>query len=78
MVKIWMLLSQNLRIFSEAEQFDPLFVVGVDPVNHVIVDAPEYDEASAQELVQSLTEKGVAGVRIFDNPKTLVNMLSIS
>ena len=55
--------------FSEAEQFDPLFVVGVDPVNHVIVDAPEYDEASAQELVQSLTEKGVAGVRIFDNPE---------
>lgn len=55
--------------FSEAEQFDPLFVVGVDPVNHVIVDAPEYDEASAQELVQSLTEKGVAGVQIFDNPE---------
>lgn len=55
--------------FSEAEQFDPLFVIGVDPVNHVIVDAPEYDEASAQELVQSLTEKGVAGVRIFDNPE---------
>ena len=55
--------------FSEAEQFDPLFVVGVDPVDHVIVDAPEYDEASAQELVQSLTEKGVAGVRIFDNPE---------
>ena len=55
--------------FSEAEQFDPSFVVGVDPVNHVIVDAPEYDEASAQELVQSLTEKGVAGVRIFDNPE---------
>lgn len=55
--------------FSEAEQFDPLFVVGVDPINHVIVDAPEYDEASAQELVQSLTEKGVAGVQIFDNPE---------
>ena len=55
--------------FSEEEQFNPLFVVGVDPVNHVIVDAPEYDEASAQELVQSLVEKGVAGVQIFDNPE---------
>lgn len=55
--------------FSEEEQFDPLFVVGVDPINHVIVDAPEYDEESAQELVQSLMEKGVSGVQIFDNPE---------
>ena len=55
--------------FSEEEQYEPLFVVGVDPINHVIVDAPEYDEESAQELVQSLMEKGVAGVQVFDNPE---------
>ena len=55
--------------FSEEEQFEPLFVVGVDPVNYVIVDAPEYDEESAQELAQSLMEKGVSGVQIFDNPE---------
>ena len=57
------------KTFSEEEQYNPLFVVGVDPVNHIIVDAPEYDEESAQELVQSLMEKGVVGVRIFDNPE---------
>ena len=54
--------------FSDEEQYNPLFVVGVDPVNHVIVDAPEYDEASAQELIQSLTEKGVEGCQLFEDP----------
>lgn len=54
--------------FSDEEQYNPLFVVGVDPINHIIVDAPEYDEASAQELIQSLTEKGVEGCQIFEDP----------
>ena len=57
------------KTFSEEEDYEPLYVVGVDPINHVIVDAPEYDEESAEELVQSLIEKGVAGVKIFDNPE---------
>ena len=51
--------------FSEDEQFEQLHVVGVDPVNHVLVDAPEYDEESAQELAQDLTQQGVDGVQIF-------------
>lgn len=51
--------------FSEDEQFEQLHVVGVDPVNHVLVDAPEYDEDSAQELAQDLTQQGVDGVQIF-------------
>ena len=57
------------KTFSEEEEYEPLYVVGVDPVNHVIVDAPEYDEESAEELAQSLMEKGVAGVKIFDSPE---------
>lgn len=51
--------------FSEDEQFEQLHVVGVDPINHVLVDAPEYDEESAQELAQDLTQQGVDGVQIF-------------
>lgn len=51
--------------FSEDEQFEQLHVVGVDPINHVLVDAPEYDEGSAQELAQDLTQQGVDGVQIF-------------
>ena len=49
------------------EEYAPLHVVGVDAFNHVLVDAPEYDEDSAQELAQQLTEDGVDGVEIFDN-----------
>lgn len=56
------------RSFSEEEQYEQLHVVGVDPVNHVIVDAPEYDGESAQELVEQLLADGVAGVQVFDNP----------
>lgn len=50
-------------------QYEALHVVGVDPNNHVIVDAPEYEEESAQELADMLTNDGVQGVQIFDNPE---------
>ena len=55
--------------FSDEEQFEALHVVGVDPFNHVIVDAPEYSEESAQELVERLSEQGVDAVQVFDNPE---------
>ena len=55
--------------FSEEEQFDALHVVGVDPINHQIVDASEYSEESAQELVARLSEQGVDAVQVFDNPE---------
>ena len=47
--------------------FNQLHVVGVDPFNHVIVDAEEYDEDSAADLVDRLTEDGVDAVQVFDN-----------
>ena len=37
--------------------------------NHQIVDASEFDEESAQELVERLTEQGVDAVQVFDNPE---------
>ena len=57
------------KSFSEEEQFEALHVVGVDTFNHQIVDAPEYTEESAQELVERLTEQGVDAVQVFDNPE---------
>lgn len=57
------------KSFSEEEQFDALHVVGVDTFNHQIVDAPEFSEESAQELVDRLTEQGVDAVQVFDNPE---------
>lgn len=56
------------REFSEEEQYNAIHIVGVDPVNHVIVDAPEYDPESAQELMEQLAADGVQGVEAFDNP----------
>lgn len=57
------------KSFSEAEQFNALHVVGVDAGNHVIVDAPEYSEESAQELVARLSEQGVDALQIFACPE---------
>ena len=57
------------KAFSEEEQFEPLHVVGVDTFNHQIVDASEYSEESAQDLVNRLTEQGVDAVQVFDNPE---------
>ena len=50
------------------KQYEPLFVVGIDPVEHVIVDSPVYNEEDAQVLAQRLSEIGVIGVQIFANP----------
>lgn len=50
-----------------AEGYNQLHVVGVDPFNHVIVDAEEYEEDSAAELANRLTEDGVDAVQVFDN-----------
>ena len=57
------------KSFSEEEQFEALHVVGVDTFNHQIIDAPEYSEESAQELVERLMEQGVDAVQVFDNPE---------
>ena len=50
------------------KQYEPLFVVGIDPVEHVIVDSPVYSVEDAQVLAQRLSEIGVMGVQIFQNP----------
>lgn len=50
------------------EQYEPMFVVGVDTDNHVIVDAPVYNEEDAEDLASRLEEAGVEGVSIFECP----------
>ena len=52
----------------EGDQYEPLFVVGIDPVNHVIVDSPVYSEEDANALAQRFAEDGVEAVEIFDCP----------
>lgn len=52
----------------EGDQYEPLFVVGIDPVNHVIVDSPVYSEEDANALAQRFAEDGVEAIEIFDCP----------
>ena len=55
------------KAFSNDEQFLPLFVVGVQPYDHIIIDAQEYSEESANELKAQLEEDGIEAVQIFDD-----------
>ena len=55
------------------EEYEPLFIVGIDPVNHVIVDSPVYDEDDAEVLSQRLSEDGVVGIEVFDCPDAARN-----
>jgi hypothetical protein len=53
---------------GSSEQYEPMFVVGVDVDNHVIVDAPVYNEEDAQDLASRLAESGVEGIGVFEDP----------
>lgn len=59
-------LDRNVETRNYSD-FMPLFVVGVQPFDHIIVDAQEYSEESAEELKEQLEEDGVQSVEIFDN-----------
>lgn len=59
-------LDRNVETRNYSD-FMPLFVVGVQPFDHIIVDAQEYSEESAEELKAQLEEDGVQSVEIFDN-----------
>lgn len=67
--------EKNFKEFSDlveaeegVDQYEPMFVVGIAPDSHVIVDAPVYTEEDAQDLADHLDELGVVGARIFENP----------
>lgn len=74
-IEITELGQKEFKCYSDLEdedegvdQYEPLFVVGIDPVQHVIVDSPVYDVEDAQILAQRLSEIGVIGVQIFQSP----------
>lgn len=56
------------KVFSHAEQYEPMFVVGIDSINKVLVNSPVYSEEQAQDLVERLMERGIEGVQVFSNP----------
>lgn len=56
----------NSKNFSTEGAYLPLYVVGIDPIDRVIVSAEEPTEELAQRLVRRLGELGAIGVRILD------------
>lgn len=56
--------------YSNEEQNLPNYLIGVEPINHVIVDAPVYSEEAAQELTERLQEAGVEAIQIFEDQES--------
>lgn len=56
--------SEEGEEMANEQEFMPLHIVGVLPMEHVLVDSVAYDEESANDLVARLQEDGVDGVRI--------------
>lgn len=54
---------------EDPEQYNPMYVVGIDPVNHVLVDSPVYTEEDADLLSAQLEEDGVEGIEVFEDPE---------
>ena len=55
--------------FSDEVGYLPMFVVGVQPFDHIIVDSPVYGQEAAEELAERFTEDGIDAVEIFDDPQ---------
>ena len=55
--------------FSEEVGYLPKYVIGVQPFDHIIVDAPVYGDEAAEALAARFTEDGVDGVEIFEDPQ---------
>lgn len=56
------------KLYTHAEQFDPIFVVGIDTVNQVLVNSPVYTEEDANELAGKLMNMGLEGVTVIADP----------
>lgn len=52
---------------ANEEEFMPLHIVGVLPLEHSLVDSTVYSEEEANELVARLQEVGVDGVQVFED-----------
>ena len=54
---------------EEVGGYLPMFVVGVQPFDHIIVDSPVYGEEAAEALAARFTEDGLDAVEIFEDPE---------
>lgn len=56
------------KVFSNAEQYEPMFVVGIDTDNNTLVNAPVMTQEAAQDLANKLADLGVTGIQLFEDP----------
>lgn len=57
------------REFSESfEEFEPMFIVGIDKASNTLIDAPVYSEEDAENMKDYLESLGAEGVRVFEDP----------
>ena len=54
---------------EEVGGYLPMFVVGVQPFDHIIVDSPVYGQEAAEALAARFTEDGLDAVEIFEDPE---------
>ena len=55
--------------FSEEVGYLPMYVVGVQPFDHIIVDSPVYGQEAAEALAARFTEDGIDAVQVFEDPQ---------
>lgn len=56
------------KVYSHAEQYNPVYVVGIDTTNQVLANYPAMTEEAASDLANRLIEMGLEGVQIIANP----------
>lgn len=59
--------EEAMEYSDENDQYLPYFIVGVEPINHIIASTYAYDEESAYEIARRLTEDGLQGVEILED-----------
>jgi hypothetical protein len=61
------IVNELQKEYTEEEQYEPLYVVGINEDTNELVDAQVYGEEEANELAQRYLEIGISGVNIFED-----------
>ena len=60
---------QELDSKNFSDSYLPLFIIGVHPYDHILVEAQAYTSDAADELVSRLTEDGIEACKVFEDPE---------
>ena len=60
---------QELDSKNFSDSYLPLYIIGVQPYDHILVEAQAYTQEAAEELVNRLTEDGIEACNVFEDPE---------